>query len=56
MGAAGGAVGQEGVSGKRVSGGNFRYTDAKGECVRSKSEKILADYFYQNNIPYKFCV
>lgn len=26
----------------------------KGERVRSKSEKILADYFYRNNIPYKY--
>lgn len=29
------------------------YTE-KGERVRSKSEKILADYFYRNNIPYKY--
>lgn len=26
----------------------------KGERVRSKSEKILADYFYRNQIPYKY--
>ncbi len=26
----------------------------RGEYVRSKSEKILADYFYSNNIPYKY--
>lgn len=26
----------------------------KGERVRSKSEKILADYFYRNNIHYKY--
>ena len=26
----------------------------KGERVRSKSEKILADYFYRNNILYKY--
>ncbi len=26
----------------------------KGERVRSKSEKILADHFYRNNIPYKY--
>lgn len=26
----------------------------KGERVRSKSEKILADYFYRNNIIYKY--
>lgn len=29
------------------------FTD-KGERVRSKSEKILADYFYRNHIPYKY--
>ena len=26
----------------------------KGERVRSKSEKILADFFYRNNISYKY--
>lgn len=26
----------------------------KGERVRSKSEKILADYFYRKGIPYKY--
>lgn len=31
----------------------FIYTE-KGERVRSKSEKILADYFYSHNIPYKY--
>lgn len=29
------------------------YSD-RGERVRSKSEKILADYFYHNNIPYLY--
>lgn len=29
------------------------YTE-KGERVRSKSEKILADYFYRHDIPYKY--
>lgn len=29
------------------------YTE-KGECVRSKSEKILADKFYMMNIPYAY--
>lgn len=29
------------------------YTE-KGERVRSKSEKILADYFYRHGIPYKY--
>lgn len=37
----------------------FRETDPeiyaeKGHRVRSKSEKILADYFYRNNIPYHY--
>ena len=27
---------------------------AKGERVRSKSEKILADYFYSRKIPYHY--
>ena len=26
----------------------------RGERVRSKSEKILADFFYRNQIPYKY--
>lgn len=26
----------------------------RGERVRSKSEKILADYFYRRGIPYKY--
>ncbi len=26
----------------------------RGEYVRSKSEKIIADYFYNNNIPYQY--
>lgn len=26
----------------------------KGERVRSKSEKTLADYFYYHGIPYKY--
>ena len=26
----------------------------RGERVRSKSEKIMADYFYRKNIPYKY--
>ena len=29
------------------------YSD-RGERVRSKSEKILADYLYHHNIPYKY--
>lgn len=31
----------------------FIYSE-KGERVRSKSEKILADYFFHKNIPYKY--
>lgn len=40
--------------GKKFSEGTPAiYTD-RGERVRSKSEKILADYFYRNNISYKY--
>lgn len=31
-----------------------KYTTDKGELVRSKSEKILADMFYKYNIPYQY--
>lgn len=34
-------------------GASIIYSE-KGERVRSKSEKILADYFYRKNIPYKY--
>ena len=38
---------------------DFQVTDPvilteKGERVRSKSEKIMADYFYRNGIFYKY--
>lgn len=44
---------------KEYQGKQFRegspviYSD-QGERVRSKSEKIMADYFYRHNIPYKY--
>ena len=40
--------------GKEFQEGTAVILTQKGERVRSKSEKILADYFYQNNIPYKY--
>lgn len=39
---------------KGIRDGEVRYTTMKGEEVRSKSEKIIADYLYTNNIPYKY--
>lgn len=36
-----------------IEGDSIIYSE-KGERVRSKSEKILADYFYRKNIPYKY--
>lgn len=30
----------------------YEFQTIRGELVRSKSEKILADYFHRNNIPY----
>lgn len=36
-----------------IEGDSILYSE-KGERVRSKSEKILADYFYRKNIPYKY--
>ena len=44
---------------KEYEGKGFKEGDPliyseKGERVRSKSEKILADYFYHNHIPYKY--
>lgn len=45
---------QEKYEGKGFKeGAPLIYSD-RGERVRSKSEKILADYFYHNNIPYKY--
>ena len=40
--------------GKEFQEGTAVILTQKGERVRSKSEKILADYFLQNNIPYKY--
>ena len=40
--------------GKEFQEGTAVILTQKGERVRSKSEKILADYFYQNNMPYKY--
>ncbi len=45
---------------KEHKGGVNTYGEAttikslRGEYVRSKSEKIIADYFYNNNIPYQY--
>lgn len=46
-------VAQE-YQGKEFQKGTAVILTQKGERVRSKSEKILADYFYQHNIPYKY--
>ena len=40
--------------GKEFQEGTGVILTQQGERVRSKSEKILADYFYQKNIPYKY--
>ena len=40
--------------GKEFNEGTPVIISEKGERVRSKSEKILADYFYRNNILYKY--
>ena len=40
--------------GKEFQEGTALILTQKGERVRSKSEKILADYFYQKNISYKY--
>ncbi|MBP5655545.1 MAG: hypothetical protein J6X33_08535 [Clostridiales bacterium] len=39
---------------KGIKDGLPRFTTLKGEEVRSKSEKIIADHFYLNNVPYKY--
>ena len=44
----------ETYKGKEFMEGTTVILSEKGERVRSKSEKILADYFYRNNIPYKY--
>lgn len=40
--------------GKELYEGTAEIVTEKGERVRSKSEKILADYFYRNNILYQY--
>lgn len=40
--------------GKELNDDTIEIYTQKGERVRSKSEKILADYFYYNNISYKY--
>ncbi len=44
----------ENYSGKLFQEGTAVILSEKGERVRSKSEKILADYFYRNDILYKY--
>ena len=44
----------ETYQGKEFYEGTAVIITEKGERVRSKSEKILADYFYRNNIIYKY--
>lgn len=44
----------ETYTGKMFQEGTAVILSEKGERVRSKSEKILADYFYRNNILYKY--
>ncbi|MDO4961517.1 MAG: hypothetical protein Q4E57_06660 [Eubacteriales bacterium] len=44
----------EPYTGKAFQEGTPLIITDRGERVRSKSEKILADYFYHNNIPYKY--
>ena len=45
---------QEKYEGKGFQENDLVIYSEKGERVRSKSEKILADFFYRNNIPYKY--
>ena len=44
----------EEYQGKGFQEGTVVILSEKGERVRSKSEKILADYFYRRNILYKY--
>lgn len=44
----------EEYEGKGFNEGEAVIYSEKGERVRSKSEKILADYFHRENIPYKY--
>lgn len=45
---------EEEYDGKEFREGTAVILTEKGERVRSKSEKILADSFYRKNIPYKY--
>ena len=45
---------EEEYQGKGFQEGTAVILTEKGERVRSKSEKILADLFYKRNIPYKY--
>lgn len=45
---------EEIYEGKEFQEGTPVILTEHGERVRSKSEKILADYFYRKNIPYKY--
>ncbi|MBQ6096075.1 MAG: hypothetical protein IJL09_11790 [Lachnospiraceae bacterium] len=45
---------QEAYEGKAFRETDLLLYSEKGERVRSKSEKILADYFFRNGIPYKY--
>lgn len=45
---------QEDYTGKGFEEGTPVIYSDRGERVRSKSEKILADFFYHNSIPYKY--
>ena len=40
--------------GKGFNNGDMVIYSEKGERVRSKTEKIIADYLYRKNIPYKY--
>lgn len=45
---------KESYQGKESPGDSIVIYTEKGERVRSKSEKILADYFYHKGIPYQY--
>lgn len=47
-------MGKTEYKGKELNDDTMEIYTQKGERVRSKSEKILADYFYYNNISYKY--
>lgn len=41
-------------NGKLIQSNAISFTTDRGEAVRSKSEKILADKFYKLDIPYRY--